>query len=151
MPGDIFEKPFRMLIKSTQGVCHPVTCLLVMRCRQLVTLVFYRSPQADVRALIMERVAGKHAKQAAHGIPSVQCGLRAAQHVHAFHVQQFNVVGTFVGISHVVYVQSYGRGVDARTDAADVSRRGQTAAVIRHVEVRYESRKFLQRSSMLVV
>ena len=75
-----------MLVKPTQGVCHPVACLLVMRCRQPVALVFYRSAHADVRALIMERVAGKHAEQAAHGIPSVQCGLRAAQHVHAFHV-----------------------------------------------------------------
>ena len=87
-------------------------------------------PQVDFSTLVGERVLGEHTHQAGHGVAAVNRALRPAQHVNTVDVQQFNVVGTFVGISHVVYVQSHGRGVDARTDAAHINGRRKARTVV---------------------
>ena len=145
MAHHIVEEPFGVFVETVQCKSHSSAGFLVVRGRHLVSLVLYRGAQMDIRPLVAERVAGEHAQDAPHGIPAVEGGLRPAQHVDALHVEQLDVVGTLVGISHVIHIQSHGRRVDARAHAADVGRRGQAAAIVRHVEVGHVGRHFLER------
>ena len=76
---------------------------------------------AEVRALIGEGRFGMHFDKAAHGIASVERTLRAAQNVDTLNVGIAEVEGGLVDVRDIVYIQSHGRGVDARADTADIN------------------------------
>ena len=95
----------------------------------------------DVRALLHQGVGGVDADKAARRVASVERALRTAQHVHARHVEEVEIVGALVEIGHVVHVQTHGRRVDARADAADIYGRGEFRAVFGHIEVGHGGRE----------
>ena len=95
----------------------------------------------DVRALLHQGVGGVDADKAARRVASVERALRTAQHVHARHVEEVEIVGALVEIGHVVHVQTHGGRVDARADAADIYGRGEFRAVFGHIEVGHGGRE----------
>ena len=66
-----------------------------------------------------------HLHKAAHGVTSVEGSLRATENVDTLDVIKIEVECTLVEVRNVVNIHTYGRGVDARTDAADVHGRGE--------------------------
>ena len=101
---------------------------------------FRGETEAHVGAVAAEGVAGVDPDESAHRVAPVEGALRATEHVEAFHVEEVEIVGAFVGVGHVVHVKADSRRVDARADAPDVDGRRDARAVVRHEEVGHEGR-----------
>ena len=81
---------------------------------QVASVVASRTAYLDFRSAKL-RIAGVHLDESAHGIASVESGLRSAKHLDAFHSEEVEVESRLVGIGGIVHVETYGRSVDSRT------------------------------------
>ena len=94
-----------------------------------------------IGAFVLKRVGGEDANHAAHGAASVECSLRTAQDIDAIDVGETEIVARLVRVGDVIDIHSNGRRVDAGADAADIDRRGQPTAIVRHEKVRRKTRQ----------
>ena len=100
--------------------------------------------QTDVGALILRRVLRIDAHQAALGVLSVERTLRPAQDIHAVEHIEMVVERRLRHQRDIVVIDTHGRTVHTRADAADIHRRGEARAVGRHHERRHILRQLTQ-------
>lgn len=90
--------------------------------------------EAEVRALIVEGIAGEKSDQAALGVHAIERTLRAVKDIHAFHVVGMEVERALAQNRHAIDIDAHGGRIDARPDATDVHCRGDAAAILGHGE-----------------
>ena len=89
------------------SVCLPTA----VACREPCTLVNHRGEGIDVY-------------YASGGVASVECTLRAAEHLNAHNVPQICIKPVFVEVWHVIYIHSHGRVVYPAAQASHINGRG---------------------------
>ena len=94
-----------------------------------------------ISSVMRNRVGSEYAQQTSHSVTTIERTLWTTQHIHAFNALKRKVVGRLIGIGHIVYIQTYGRRIDATTNTTDVTSRGESAAIVGHKKVGGISRK----------
>ena len=88
--------------------------------------------EVQVGALVAHRVLRVDTHDAALAVGAVEGTLRTAEHVDAVEHIEVGVIGRLRHQGDMVVVDAHGGVVHSRADAADVHRRGETAAVGGH-------------------
>ena len=90
--------------------------------------------EAEVRARIVEGIAGEKSDQAALGVHAIERTLRAVKDIHALHVVGMEIERALAQNRHAIDIDAHGGRIDARSDATDVHCRGDAAAILGHGE-----------------
>ena len=141
----VLEETSLVLIEEVGGEGKLRADAVVVAHAGLVVVVG-SSAQHEVRPLIGEGRLGEDTYQAAHRVASVERALRASHHVDTLDVGVVEVEGRLVDEGDVVHVETHGRRVDARTDAAYIDRSRQLRAIVGYEQIGHQRRQALDRT-----
>ena len=60
-----------------------------------------------------------------HRVTAIECTLGATENVNSFDIIEIEIESRFVEIRNIVYIHTYRRRIDTRTDATDIHGRGE--------------------------
>ena len=111
-------------------------------------VVARRIAEVDIGARIGERRTCIGLDQTTHGVASVESTLWTAQHLDALDVGEVEVESRLVVEWDIIYIESHGRVVDARTDTAYIHGAGEARTIVGHEEVGRDLADALERRDL---